>query len=221
MIKVGDRAYKRKVDLVDDEDEESVKASKLVRYLGADWEQTSVPDDSAAINNTATANKGPEEGQSCSLCQWALDEKYHGKHLYCGGCEKWMHESCAGYEAKVAEVIRTYDWRCFNCKLCSVCDHHFGDSKFVYCERCDRGDHRDCINLKTKTTKSWLCRVCKPGPLPKPPKPSKRATISVGRKGVSKQKEAGGNVGGGRLRKICSESRAQKRRQKKKEEYLS
>ncbi|KAI8646128.1 hypothetical protein BD408DRAFT_337567 [Parasitella parasitica] len=45
-----------------------------------------------------------------------------------------------------AEIVKTYDWQCNDCKSCLVCQSKNDEGKIVICNHCDRGYHTFCCD---------------------------------------------------------------------------
>ena len=83
--------------------------------------------------------------------------------LQCAGCTSKQHPACTEFEDPVLVAkVMTYDWKCSNCKLCSVCLVAKDDDKLMFCDLCDRGYHTYCLQppLNKIPSGSWLCRSC-------------------------------------------------------------
>lgn len=75
----------------------------------------------------------------CSFCQGDDENNKHGvpeKMASCAVCGRSGHPSCIQIP-HLADVIRTYEWRCQECKECEIC-HSKGDD--VSCARISRLD---------------------------------------------------------------------------------
>ncbi|KAH6589047.1 hypothetical protein BASA61_005751 [Batrachochytrium salamandrivorans] len=83
--------------------------------------------------------------------------------LDCTQCSTKHHPRCIDFEDKVLVTkVMTYDWRCSNCKLCTICNNAGDDDKLLFCDTCDRGYHMYCVNppLEVLPEGSWLCSEC-------------------------------------------------------------
>merc|ERR1712157_179512 len=90
-----------------------------------------------------------------------------GYFVYCSKCRRYGHAECLGLSTKVLAAIRTYEWRCMDCKVCVICCDQDGtveardDDDLLFCDYCDRGYHTHCVGLKTVPKGSWSCPDCK------------------------------------------------------------
>ncbi|KAH9983093.1 hypothetical protein BJV74DRAFT_777774, partial [Russula compacta] len=45
----------------------------------------------------------------------------------------------------VADLVRSYPWKCVECKTCEICEEKGDDARILFCDTCDRGWHMDCL----------------------------------------------------------------------------
>lgn len=59
-------------------------------------------------------------------------------------------------------AVRTYAWRCMECKICEVCGEKGDDEQIMFCDRCDRGWHLYCLTPpRDKPPRGlWFCPLC-------------------------------------------------------------
>ncbi|QRV75053.1 histone acetyltransferase SAS3 [Ceratobasidium sp. AG-Ba] len=145
----------------------------------------------------------------CSFCE-GNDQKNKldmpEQMVSCAVCGSSGHPSCAGIQG-LDQVIRTYAWRCQECKECEVCKSKGDDSKLLLCDKCDRGWHYDCLTppLHHPPRGDWACPLCtssapstsklpgvtaKPSKLPRPRRKSTAATMTESTKSQSPVIEA-------------------------------
>ncbi|KAF9048534.1 hypothetical protein BJ165DRAFT_1343036, partial [Panaeolus papilionaceus] len=57
----------------------------------------------------------------------------------------------------LADVVRSYPWKCTECKSCEICNRKGDDEAMVFCDSCDRGWHLYCMNpaLKDPPEGEW------------------------------------------------------------------
>ncbi|KAB5592519.1 Histone acetyltransferase [Ceratobasidium theobromae] len=118
----------------------------------------------------------------CSFCQGDDQSNKHGvpeNMASCAVCGRSGHPSCIQIP-HLADVIRSYDWRCQDCKECEICQSKGDDSKMLFCDHCDRGWHFDCLTppLGRAPRGIWACPMCtkaKPVASTSEPKPQSKA----------------------------------------------
>jgi len=98
----------------------------------------------------------------CSMC--GKDERY-GHFVYCTKCRRYGHAECLKLTPKVLAAIRTYQWRCMDCKVCVICsdlaDEANDEDNLLFCDFCDKGYHLHCVNLDKVPRGAWCCPECK------------------------------------------------------------
>ncbi|GAN09910.1 hypothetical protein MAM1_0302c09443 [Mucor ambiguus] len=109
----------------------------------------------------------------CLLCKGFLDFDQEGNKrelLKCSDCHQNGRTS--------AEIVKTYDWQCNDCKSCLVCQSKNDEGKIVICNHCDRGYHTFCCDppLKHIPKDDWYCKQC--SSMPSPPTSLPSPTIS-------------------------------------------
>ncbi|KAF1803492.1 acyl-CoA N-acyltransferase, partial [Mucor lusitanicus] len=91
------------------------------------------------------------------------------------------HAICCEMNSTSAEIVKTYDWQCNDCKSCLVCQSKNDEDKIVICNHCDRGYHTFCCDppLKHIPKDDWYCKQCSSMPSPPTSLPSPTITDSV------------------------------------------
>jgi len=89
---------------------------------------------------------GPRPKNVCLECNNEQPEKRKTALVFCASCNSCHHSGCLKLPVKTAKKIRTYDWRCNNCKICELCQQAGDEEKLVLCDACDRGYHTDCFS---------------------------------------------------------------------------
>lgn len=97
----------------------------------------------------------------CSMC--GKDERW-GHFVYCSKCRRYGHAECLELSAKVLSAIRSYDWRCMDCKVCVICSTQDAEANdednLLFCDYCDRGYHLNCVGLEKVPRGTWACPDC-------------------------------------------------------------
>ncbi|KIK47402.1 hypothetical protein CY34DRAFT_74016, partial [Suillus luteus UH-Slu-Lm8-n1] len=64
----------------------------------------------------------------------------------------------------IADTIRSYSWKCTECKTCEICQEKGDDERILLCDFCDRGWHMDCMQPPLEETPpgTWHCPMCPP-----------------------------------------------------------
>ncbi|KAL0140297.1 acyl-CoA N-acyltransferase [Mucor lusitanicus] len=99
----------------------------------------------------------------CLLCKGFLDFDQDGNKrdlLKCSDCHQNAHAICCEMNSTSAEIVKTYDWQCNDCKSCLVCQSKNDEDKIVICNHCDRGYHTFCCDppLKHIPKDDWYCK---------------------------------------------------------------
>ncbi|KAG1773526.1 hypothetical protein EDD22DRAFT_207464 [Suillus occidentalis] len=81
----------------------------------------------------------------------------------CEECGRSGHPSCLQLGA-IADTIRSYSWKCTECKTCEICQEKGDDERILLCDFCDRGWHMDCMQPPLEETPpgTWHCPMCPP-----------------------------------------------------------
>ncbi|CCO28928.1 hypothetical protein BN14_02928 [Rhizoctonia solani AG-1 IB] len=84
------------------------------------------------------------------------------KMASCAHCGRSGHPSCMEIP-QLGDIIRSYPWRCQECKECEICKAKGDD--------CDRGWHCDCLTppLSRAPRGKWSCPMCYTKEPPAPP----------------------------------------------------
>ncbi|EMD34113.1 hypothetical protein CERSUDRAFT_141605, partial [Gelatoporia subvermispora B] len=87
----------------------------------------------------------------------------------CAECGRSAHPTCLDL-ADIGDVMRSYDWKCMECKNCEICHSKEDDNRMMFCDFCDRGWHMDCLDppLSEAPPGKWHCPRCPPLPPPGP-----------------------------------------------------
>ncbi|CAE6410296.1 unnamed protein product [Rhizoctonia solani] len=106
----------------------------------------------------------PVIDMECSFCGGDQDTNRHGipeKMASCDHCGRSGHPSCMEIP-QLGDIIRSYPWRCQECKECEICKSKGDDSKMLFCDQCDRGWHCDCLTppLSRAPRGKWSCPMC-------------------------------------------------------------
>ncbi|PPQ98341.1 hypothetical protein CVT26_013597 [Gymnopilus dilepis] len=104
--------------------------------------------------------------EECSFCRGNETRNKAGEPepmLTCHECGRSGHPTCMQLE-KLGPVVRSYDWKCIECKNCEVCHLKGDDDRILFCDCCDRGWHMDCITppLQNMPEGEWRCPRCPP-----------------------------------------------------------
>lgn len=115
----------------------------------------------------------PRREEECGFCQGNDSKNKLGEPelmVSCDECGRSGHPSCMEL-ARVADVMRSYPWRCIECKICEVCHEKGDDERILFCDFCDRGWHMDCLDtpLDKAPPGQWHCPECPPIEFLQPP----------------------------------------------------
>ncbi|KAH6913061.1 hypothetical protein BKA70DRAFT_712081 [Coprinopsis sp. MPI-PUGE-AT-0042] len=85
----------------------------------------------------------------------------------CIECGRSGHPSCMELGA-IGDIVRSYPWRCVECKICEVCSQKGDDEQILFCDSCDRGWHMYCLNppMENAPPGKWACPLCQPMLIP-------------------------------------------------------
>ncbi|KAG7089863.1 hypothetical protein E1B28_011507 [Marasmius oreades] len=111
--------------------------------------------------------KKPKREEECGFCQGNDSKNKHGEAeqmLSCDVCGRSGHASCMELESPNLEMLRSYPWKCIECKNCEICMEKGDDNRILFCDCCDRGWHMDCLDppLEEPPTGRWSCPQCPP-----------------------------------------------------------
>ncbi|KAG2341338.1 hypothetical protein BDR05DRAFT_936380 [Suillus weaverae] len=112
----------------------------------------------------------PRREPECGFCQ-GDDKKNKGAEpevmVTCEECGRSGHPSCLQLGA-IADTIRSYPWKCTECKICEICQEKGDDERILLCDFCDRGWHMDCMQPPLEETPpgTWHCPMCPPSLFP-------------------------------------------------------
>ncbi|KAG2058506.1 hypothetical protein BDR06DRAFT_1018300 [Suillus hirtellus] len=112
----------------------------------------------------------PRREPECGFCQG--DDKRNKEAepevmVTCVECGRSGHPSCLQLGA-IADTIRSYPWKCTECKTCEICQEKGDDERILLCDFCDRGWHMDCMQPPLEETPpgTWHCPMCPPSLFP-------------------------------------------------------
>ncbi|KAG6332467.1 hypothetical protein ID866_6623 [Astraeus odoratus] len=113
----------------------------------------------------------PRREEECGFCQGNDSKNKQGEPelmVSCEECGRSGHPSCMQLGG-VANV-RSYPWRCIECKICEICQEKGDDERILFCDFCDRGWHMDCLQppLDKAPPGQWHCPRCPPIELVQP-----------------------------------------------------
>lgn len=79
----------------------------------------------------------------------------------CNECGRSGHPTCMDLDT-VATLVRSYPWKCVECKTCEICQEKGDDARILFCDTCDRGWHMDCLTppLQDSPPGKWHCPSC-------------------------------------------------------------
>ncbi|KAL4268783.1 MYST (SAS/MOZ) family protein [Pleurotus pulmonarius] len=117
-----------------------------------------IPIEQSPPRTTSKKKRKTRKPNHCGIC-----DSSHSPELMvsCIECGRKDHTSCISAEV-VGDVVRSYPWRCSDCKICEVCLNKGDEAKMVFCDHCDRGWHQDCLNPPLEETPhgNWHCPEC-------------------------------------------------------------
>lgn len=99
----------------------------------------------------------------CGICNKDETCNKYGEEealIKCSSCDNYGHPSCLEMSEDVLEVMKTYNWECMECKVCTICSQPHREDLMMFCDRCDRGYHTFCVGLRTIPTGVWACSRC-------------------------------------------------------------
>eukprot|EP00035_Acanthoeca_spectabilis_P011599 m.204627 g.204627 ORF g.204627 m.204627 type:complete len:891 (-) comp15395_c0_seq1:6373-9045(-) len=100
---------------------------------------------------------------TCGICNGTGEYNKAGVReplVCCSKCPNFGHPSCLQLTDEITDMIRTYEWTCLECKVCTVCTDAGDDDKMLFCDVCDRGYHTFCVNLNKLPKGRWVCKLC-------------------------------------------------------------
>jgi hypothetical protein len=144
---------------------ESVKRhrEKLKKFDAYDEEEATKRMKKARKENTKqnremTEDKSDSVSETCHECEQTTEEEV----IQCSQCKARYHPSCLGLPLATINKIKSYPWKCTNCKVCEVCQETGDEEKLLLCDRCDRGRHTYCLcpPLLNPPEGDWMCEKC-------------------------------------------------------------
>ncbi|KAF9466565.1 hypothetical protein BDZ94DRAFT_1288192 [Collybia nuda] len=105
--------------------------------------------------------------EECGFCQGNDSKNKEGRPetmVTCTECGRSGHPSCMELTHVSHELLRTYPWKCLECKNCEICHEKGDDERILFCDFCDRGWHMYCLipPLQEPPTGKWHCPSCPP-----------------------------------------------------------
>uniref|UniRef100_A0A0W0F758 Histone acetyltransferase n=1 Tax=Moniliophthora roreri TaxID=221103 RepID=A0A0W0F758_MONRR len=109
--------------------------------------------------------KKPKREEECSFCQGDDMKNKVGEPeqmLTCHVCGRSGHPSCMQLDSGNTEALRSYEWKCIECKTCEICLEKGDDDRILFCDHCDRGWHMDCLDppIEEPPQGNWFCPQC-------------------------------------------------------------
>lgn len=122
------------------------------------------PEHATRLSKPLKRKRKPRREEECGFCQGNDEKNRDGmpeQMATCDECGRSGHPSCMDL-AKIGNIIRTYPWKCTECKNCEICQEKGDDDRILFCDFCDRGWHMDCITppIQEPPTGSWNCPRC-------------------------------------------------------------
>ncbi|CAI2352672.1 unnamed protein product [Caenorhabditis sp. 36 PRJEB53466] len=93
-----------------------------------------------------------DPNRPCDSC-----ERPGGEMICCATCKIAYHPRCIEMPERMAALVKTYEWSCVDCRVCSICNKPEKEDEIVFCDRCDRGFHTFCVGLKQAPRGTWFC----------------------------------------------------------------
>ncbi|KAF9223489.1 hypothetical protein BS17DRAFT_767339 [Gyrodon lividus] len=123
-------------------------------------------EDVAPVSRPQKRKRKPRREEECGFCQGNDSKNQHGEPevmVSCEECGRSGHPSCMEL-GKVADIVRSYCWKCVECKTCEICQEKGDDARILFCDFCDRGWHMDCLlpPLEEEPPGQWHCPRCPP-----------------------------------------------------------
>ncbi|OCH95441.1 hypothetical protein OBBRIDRAFT_831000 [Obba rivulosa] len=114
----------------------------------------------------AKKKRQPRREEECGFCQGNDSKNKYDQPeamVSCAECGRSAHPACLDL-ADIGDIMRSYDWKCMECKNCEVCHSKEDDNRMMFCDFCDRGWHMDCLNPPLSETPpgKWHCPLCPP-----------------------------------------------------------
>ncbi|OBZ72296.1 Histone acetyltransferase KAT7 [Grifola frondosa] len=112
----------------------------------------------------------PPREEECGFCHGDDTKNKTGVPellVSCAECGRSGHPSCMQLPG-LGDMMRSYPWKCAECKSCEVCQQKRDDSTMLICDFCDRGWHMACLRppLLEPPDGQWHCPICPPFPPP-------------------------------------------------------
>jgi len=102
----------------------------------------------------------------CILCKYytVIVNGVTSKMLVCSECNKNVHAKCLGFDQEVLPRVPESEWKCPDCRPCSVCKLVQDQDTLLLCCECDTTFHRTCLNTVIESAdneQQWVCDVCR------------------------------------------------------------
>ncbi|KAG5721932.1 Histone acetyltransferase MYST2 [Termitomyces sp. T112] len=123
-------------------------------------------DQSTLLPKPVKRKRKPRREHECGFCQ-GDDRKNREGHpepmATCSECGRSGHPSCMHLPG-LGDVLRSYPWKCIECKTCEICGRKGNDARILFCDFCDRGWHMDCMQppIQEAPKGRWHCPKCPP-----------------------------------------------------------
>jgi len=114
----------------------------------------------------------------CVLCKYytVIVGGVTSKMLVCSECSKNVHAKCLGFDQEVLPRVPESEWKCPDCRPCSVCKLVQDQDTLLLCCECDTTFHRACLNTVVETVENgqrWVCDGCRSNQTAEPTPPEK------------------------------------------------
>ncbi|KXN91698.1 Histone acetyltransferase KAT7, partial [Leucoagaricus sp. SymC.cos] len=102
--------------------------------------------------------------ENCSFCSGNDARNKVGEPeamVTCHECGRSGHPSCMEL-SRIGDMLRSYPWKCIECKNCELCGEKGDDERILFCDGCDRGWHFDCMQppINELPEGEWYCPPC-------------------------------------------------------------
>lgn len=114
---------------------------------------------SSSSNNKDTKRARKKKGPHCETCG---REEGGEKFMRCIECKDEYHPSCLDIKPESVNKMKSFGWKCVQCKKCEICKDSGNEEKLLFCDSCDRGYHTFCLKppLSRLPTGGWFCADC-------------------------------------------------------------
>ncbi|XP_057379377.1 protein let-418-like [Daphnia carinata] len=106
------------------------------------------------------------EFKACLLCKYytVILRGVTSKMLVCSECNRNVHAKCLGFDQDVLPRVPESEWKCPDCRPCSVCKLVQEQDTVLLCCECDTTFHRSCLTSPPATMPDgcyWTCDDCR------------------------------------------------------------